>query len=853
MLRAARVWAASGVRPPVPALPMTDSLSDWRRVEAVFSEAADLPTEARPAFLDGACRTADGDPDTDLRRKVEDLLDADAPAAAFFEAPPPKRLERVGAWRLVDRVGRGGMGEVWRAERADGRYEQTAAVKLVRAGLAPRLEARFLAERQILARLDHPAIGRLLDGGVAEDGRPWLAMEFVEGEPLTAYCDHHKLSVDDRLELFRSVCDAVQSAHRKLVVHRDLKPSNVLATATPEGPRVKLLDFGIAKLIAEDDPTAPETAPDLRMMTPEYAAPEQVAEGDITTATDVYALGVLLYELLTGRRPHADAGGRHAIEQAILETEPVRPSDAVTHATAGHPATRPPSERAGSGPLRATSPERLRRRLRGDLDRIVMKALQPDPEQRYRGAAELAADLRRHLDGLPVEARAPTVGYRLDRFVRRHRVGVAASVLALVAVLGGAGVAVWQAAEAERASERAERRAQEAEAVAAFLEDVFAAGDSEKASGPEAAAAVAILLDEAQSRAEAVGDDTPEARLAIDRALARAYGAAGRPLDQRRALEATLPRHVAAYGSENERTAEVLWLLADLDRREGRVASARARYAEAVTAARAAARVAPSRTLPLALAGLADVLPDDSLAARERLLHRARTAARRLPDPDLQEADVVDLFAQDWPQDPARAEALFREAAILARRGGDRRRQGDILNNLGLKLEYVRPDDAVTLLRQAVRVLSDTLGADHPQTIIATYNLGAVLTDGAGAPAGGLVHLRRALALQRRVHPEGSTREVGMLYWLGRASLALGELDDAEAALAGAIALGLEFQGENSWRARQARPYYAEALARRGRTTEAAQIYREEIARVRAEGGDPSELEAARDAVLPPQ
>ena len=818
----------------------------WTRIESVFDEVADLPAAERPAFLDVACRTDAGAPDPALREEVERLLALDAGADSFFDGfaeggvykcPEPPT---AGPWRLAEQVGQGGMGEVWRADRIGADVEgfhQTAAVKLVRPGLGDDLVWRFRAERRILAGLEHPAIARLLGGGTASDGRPYLATEFVDGEPITAYADRRRLGVNERLGLFLEVCGAVAYAHARLVVHRDLKPSNVLVT---DDGRPKLLDFGVAKLLdAADDGLRTRTG--RQLLTPAYAAPEQTAGGPVTTATDVYGLGVLLYEVLTGRRPAPGVGL-------------TRPSAAVTEAapTGGRVPPDPArlgaeAEEAGpgrTGALRSTTADRLRRRLRGDLDRIVMKALQPDPEQRYRGAAELAADLRRHLDGLPVEARAPTLGYRLGRFVRRHRAGVMASVLALLAVVGGAGVALWQAAEADRARERSDKRAQEAEAVAVFLEDVFAAGNPERASGPEAVAAIATILDEAQRRADAFGDDTPEARLAVERALARAYWSAGRPADQRRVLEATLPRHLAVYGPESERTAEVLWMLGNRYRREGRVEDARDHFARAEAAAISASSIAPSPTLPRALVGLARTLPDSSTAEREALLRRARIAARQLPEPDLEEATVVDLFAQGWPGDPARAEALFREAATLARRGGDRRLEGDVLNNLGLKLEFVRPDEAVALLRQAVRVLSDTLGADHPHTVTAVYNLGAVLVDGGGAPAEGIPHLRRALAAEQRVHPEGNSGEVKVLYWLGRAYLATGALRDAEEALARSIALGRAFQGEGSWRVRQARPYYAEALARQGRTAEAARIYREEIARVRSEAGDPSALEA---------
>ncbi len=767
---------------PPPRPTMTDSLSDWRRVEAVFSEAADLPAEARPAFLDGACRTADGEPDADLRQRVEDLLDADAEAEAFFEAPPPRRLERVGPWRLVDRVGRGGMGEVWRAERADGRYEQTAAVKLVRAGLAPRLEARFLAERQILARLDHPAIGRLLDGGVAEDGRPWLAMEFVEGEPITAYCDHHRLSVDDRLALFRSVCDAVQSAHRKLVVHRDLKPSNVLVTATPEGPRVKLLDFGIAKLIAEDG-DAPETAPDLRMMTPEYAAPEQVAEGDITTATDVYALGVLLYELLTGRRPHADAGGRHAIEQAILDTEPVRPSDAVTHATAGHPATRPPSGRPGSGPLRATTPERLRRRLRGDLDRIVMKALRKEPERRYDSAAALGADVGRHLRGLPVEARPHTARYRASRFVRRHRTGVAVSVLSLAVVLGAAGVALR---EADRASEERDRAVRATTLLTDLLGDV----DPDETGGRQVAAV--DLLDRTSARLRSGLRDDPWTRAAVEAALGKVYGNLGL-FDRAEALQRDALRvRVALGGAGHPDALESAADLATLLTQSSRYAEGEAVLEHALASGvEALGPSAPAVAAVRRAVGL-NLVHQGRFAEAEPHLRRAMADVERALGPDHVQTAHAHAAMGALLRRQGRlvdAEVAYQRAAALYRAhyGPESARLGSVLNELGVVVknqgDYLRGQ---TYYRQALGIFEATYGEAHPETALALSNLALVYKDRAivsgdeallqrAAPL-----LDRSLTTFRRLHGEDHLRVAHTEAHLGMLALAEGDAVAAE-------------------------------------------------------------------------
>ena len=448
----------------------------WTRVADLFDRAADLAPADRPAFLDAHAVGPDGETDGALREEVERLLAFDAAPAGFLDgaplAPPEAAPPEAGPWRLSERVGRGGMGEVWRADRpiGDDGLRQTAAVKLVRPGLGDDVAVRFRAERRILAGLDHPAIARLLGGGTASDGRPFLATEFVDGEPITAYADRRRLGVNERLALFVEVCEAVAYAHARLVVHRDLKPSNVLVT---DDSRVKLLDFGIAKLL--DDDGGLHTRTGRPVLTPAYAAPEQAAGGVVTTATDVYGLGVLLYELLVGARP---APGGDA----------TRPSDAVTTAgeTGGRvpPRPAPPVGEGGAagggvvpdtGALRSTTAERLRRRLRGDLDRICLKALRADPERRYRGAAELGADVRRHLDGLPVEARPESRAYRAGKFVRRNRAPVAAAAVALIAVVGGAGAALWQAAEAGAQRDLASAEAEARAVATGVLSGAFAA------------------------------------------------------------------------------------------------------------------------------------------------------------------------------------------------------------------------------------------------------------------------------------------------------------------------------------------------------------------------------------------
>jgi eukaryotic-like serine/threonine-protein kinase len=410
----------------------------FQRCEELFHSARLLGDPAREAFLLEACAA-----DQDLRREVERLLAADQRAGAFIEAPAisPAPVwtdteeswagRRIGPYRVVREIGRGGMGAVYLAERADGQYQQRVALKLIKRGMdTEQVLARFRAERQILASLDHPNIARLLDGGSTEQGVPFFAMEYIEGEPIDAYAARRELSVEDRLRLFLPVCGAVAYAHQHLVVHRDIKPLNILVT--PEGAP-KLLDFGIAKVL-QDGAEETSTVTGMRLLTPEYASPEQVEGRHATTVSDVYALGVVLYELLTGRLPYRFRSRTPLdVVEAVRTTDPERPS-AV----------------GGS--------EKLRRRLRGDLDTILLTALRKEPDRRYPSVEQLATDLRRHLDGLPVRARPDTFGYRAGKFVRRNRVSVAAGIVVVLALLGGTVATAYQARQARAAQARAERR-----------------------------------------------------------------------------------------------------------------------------------------------------------------------------------------------------------------------------------------------------------------------------------------------------------------------------------------------------------------------------------------------------------
>jgi len=505
----------------------------WQQVRDVLEQAIALDSAARSSYLEMACQN-----DPELRAEVDSLLRSHDQAGSVFlkkpamdliepssnEARPSPRVgRRIGSYQIAEEIGHGGMGEVYRATRADGQYKKDVAVKLVRVGLdSSFVLQRFLHERQILASLDHPHIARLLDGGTTEDGVPFLVMELIEGEPIDRYCDEHSLNITQRLKLFAQVCGAVQYAHQRLVIHRDIKPSNMLVTKEGEP---KLLDFGIAKIL---DPSAGPEATLVGAMTPEYASPEQVRGEPITTATDVYSLGVVLYQLLTGRSPYpGDTTTPHELARAVCEFEPGRPSTVIARED-----TRMNAQTADAiSRTREGSPQKLRRRLAGDLDNIVLKAVRKEPERRYISVEQFAEDIRRHLEGLPVKARQDSWSYRAGKFVRRHKVGMAATALVLLAVAGGVAATIHQARIAEANRRRAEARFNDVRKLAHSL--MFDIHDS-VATLPGATPTLQLLIKDSQEyldslAKEASGDSSLQRELAMS--YERLGNAQGNPFE----------------------------------------------------------------------------------------------------------------------------------------------------------------------------------------------------------------------------------------------------------------------------------------------------------------------------------
>src|SRR5260221_9134578 len=498
----------------------------WQKIQSLFEEVVDSGPEERIARLASSCQG-----DNDLRDSVEALLASDrrtedplvhaigAAAESLLEEHQDRLLgTRVGPYRVVSILGQGGMSTVYRGERDDSQYQQTVAIKVLHhAILHPRLRSRLHSERHILATLDHPSIARLIDSGDLDDGTPYLVMEHVDGESIDVYCDSRTLFVRERLEMFLQVCTAVQYAHRNLIVHRDIKAANIFITGDGTA---KLLDFGIAKLLAPESlsHTLPVTRLQERILTPENAAPEQVLGRAITTATDIYSLGVLLYTLLTGRSPYRLLSySQLQLERAICMDDPVRPSQMVVSKLSGEN----DADRSRVSDRRGLSPQRLRTRLSGDLDAIIGMAMRKEPDRRYPSVEAFAADVQRHLTGRPVRARQGDWRYHTAKFLRRHAlavVGIAAIMLGLSVV---AGVTLWQNHRIELAREATAQERDRAQQVSAFLVDVFSQADPFTAQGEQPTAR--DLLDRGAQKILSNSNLQPEVRAQLLESMGLAY------------------------------------------------------------------------------------------------------------------------------------------------------------------------------------------------------------------------------------------------------------------------------------------------------------------------------------------
>ena len=695
----------------------------WERVKLLFRQSQELPEGSRSAWLVHACAG-----DQALLDELERLLAAQRGPAGIFADDAHALIQRwlpdaaceadlsgsaIGPYRLLRLIGEGGMGRVYLAERSDGSFEQTVALKLVRGDhLAPGLQERFLRERQILARLQHPAIAQLHDGGFTANGVPYFTLEYVEGEPITRWCDTHTLNIGERVRLLLKVCTAVEYAHRNLVVHRDLKPSNILVAADGEA---KLLDFGIAKVLAADD-ASQQTATQSRVMTREYAAPEQVLGEPITTGTDVYALGVLLYVLLCGQMPYRRATlGQISWAKAILEEAPGPMAQVLDTSDA--------EAASALAAARATSPSALKRTLRGDLERIVQRALAKNPDMRYASVGAFADDLRAWHEGRAISG--GTRRYRLRKLVRRHWLPLGAGAVAIMIALAGSAGIAWEGRQRELEAERTLHEQRTTKAVKEFLFGLFTAVDPRDAKGKDISARE--LLDRGAQHIDEVRDQ-PVLATELQSVLGRIYFQLGL-YAQASALQ---QRAIDALKSDG--TQPLLLAHVQIDRAEtlllsGDLKSAGAIALEAFAIVDAMSPEADTeRVRALNALGKTNVMTGDYAEAK-RHSAAAMVIAQRSRLEDALMADTLKQAGNAaWGvKSLDQARELYGEslAVSLHAQGPDSPMVASLHENLAHVFSaQARYGPAVQEMQQALAISTKILGAQHPSVLTQQGYLG---------------------------------------------------------------------------------------------------------------------------------
>jgi eukaryotic-like serine/threonine-protein kinase len=719
-------------------------------------------------------------------RPPDDSPPSDSSGATTTAADASRGFTTDTPYRLIQPLGSGGMGEVWLAEQTVP-VRRHVALKIIKPGMESRqVIARFEAERQALALMVHPSIAAVFDGGTTTDGRPYFVMEYVKGEPITTYCDRHRLGMRDRLALFQQVCEAVHHAHQKGVIHRDLKPSNVLVTLLDGRVVPKIIDFGVAKAIAQ--PLTERTLfTELGVLvgTPEYMSPEQAEMGplDIDTRTDVYALGVMLYELLTGSLPldRSDLrqAGLDAIRQMIREREPLKPSTRVSKLG---------SESGAAARNRHVEPDRLARLLRGDLDWITMKALEKDRTRRYGSASEFAADLARYLRSEPVVAGPPSTFYRLSKFARRHPVGLATGA-AIVVLLVAFGVAM--ALQARRiAAERdvAARERERAKQVSAFLVSLFQASNPNVAKGD--ALTARDLLDRGITRLDVELKDQPLTRATLLHAIGGAYYALARYAEAATVLESALAARRNQQGLERADLAETLNLLGNAYRSLGNLDAAEAKYREAFDLRK---EVFGPEHLKVAqsLANMGNIaLFRSRLAEAEKYYREASAMAKRVASP---------------PEVAAFQASL---AAVLSRQG--------------------KADEAIVVMRESAQTMRQTLGIEHTSTLTGTSNLARQLFF-AGEYREAEALQKEILGVRRKLLGPDHDDIASSLFTLAETLTSAGQLTEAEALLRESVAMHGRLkvlpQAELAWTLNG----LAWNLSEQGRHEESERTYREAL------------------------
>ncbi len=789
----------------------------WAEVKHIFASVVDLPREERADVLDDRCGQ-----DVALRAEVESLLRAHDTAGDFIERPAvlstlgPSAIlhgRTIGPYRLEREVGRGGMGAVYLAVRADDEYRKLVAVKVIKRGMdTAEIVTRFRRERQTLANLEHPNIARLLDGGTTEDGLPYFVMEFVEGRPLDDYCEGHRLSRNDRLRLFRVVCGTVQFAHRNLVVHRDLKPDNILVTAdgTP-----KLLDFGISKVLSADPDqgVVAQTRPAERLLTLDYASPEQLRGEPVSTATDVFSLGVMLYELLSGTHPFRKPDRPpYAVETAICEEDPPRPG------------------------------------LGADLDAIVMTAIRKDPAQRYGSTLELDEDVRRYLEALPVVAHGETLRYVAAKFVRRHTGAVAATALVAASLVAGIVGTSWQARVAQAERDRARIETSKAERVSAVLEGMLGAADP---SVDRRDVTVAEVLDGASQRVATELSGQPEVRGAVRRAIGNTYLSLGMNDRAERELREALEIARATHGRDSLAAARAQVDLANVTLNAQKLDEAEREFTGARRVLEAA-RPQAEETRAAAINGLGLIAAARGRGADAERHYREALAIRRalFGDSASSVAEIINNLAVQAQAraDLDEAERLYREALriVRANRGDQDPGTAAASSNLaGVLQSKGKLDEAQALYEQTLAMRRKILGPNHPNVSFTEFNYADLLVQ-RGDHKRALELADGILARRGSSLPPNHPMIPAALLIAGRTRLALGDAAAAERDVREAVALRRKLLPPGHWLIANTESVLGECLLAGRKMAEAERLLTASYERLLADRGP--DHERTRDA-----